>query len=89
MKILNRHDNNTSIFAFYIFGIKCCLHPYIYVLLKLPKKTTYPQKLFDYDCVTLYMASFRALSDSEEEISEGDDNLNVFRVFKMFKEFFL
>ena len=28
-KILNLHNKIQQIFAFYIFGIKCCLHPYM------------------------------------------------------------
>ena len=28
-RILHLHNRNTKIFAFDIFGIKCCLHPYM------------------------------------------------------------
>ena len=27
MKIKNHHNKNPDIFAFHIFGLKCCLHP--------------------------------------------------------------
>ena len=49
LRILNLHNRNPKIFASHIFGLKCCFHPY------MPKlsKTSSPQKLFDYDCITL------------------------------------
>ena len=27
LKILNRHNKSPNIFAFYLFGLKCYLHP--------------------------------------------------------------
>ena len=51
LKILNPHNKSPNIFTLHIFGLKCCLNPYD-ILLKV-LKTTSPQKLFDYDCVTL------------------------------------
>ena len=48
MKIKNHHKKNPDIFASYIFGPKCCLHV---------SKTTFPQKLFAYDCVTCRQTS--------------------------------
>ena len=56
MKIKNHHNKNPNILAFDVFGLKFCLALYtsaLYTMLKLPK-TTSPNKLFDYDCVTLY-----------------------------------
>ena len=52
MKTKNNHNKNLNIFAFDMFGLKRCFHPH-YTVLKL-SKTTSPDKLFDYDCVTLY-----------------------------------
>ena len=52
MKNKNHHDPN--IFAVDMFSLKCCFHPYMYTMLK-HSKTTSPNKLFDYDCVTLYL----------------------------------
>ena len=52
MKNKNHHKKNPDIFASYILGLKCCLH--LDTLLKV-SKTTSPQKLFAYDCVTLYI----------------------------------
>ena len=52
-KFSNPHNKSPNIFAWYIFGLKCCLHP-LDTLLKA-SNTTSPQKLFAYDCVMLYI----------------------------------
>ena len=30
LKTLNLHNKSPNTFALYIFGLKCCLHPYIH-----------------------------------------------------------
>ena len=50
LKILNLQNRRLKIFAFHISKM---LSSSLYTMLKL-SKTTYPIKLFDYDCVTLY-----------------------------------
>ena len=47
--LLNLLNKSPKIFA--LISLKCCFHTYIPWFLS---KTTSPQKLFDYDCVTLY-----------------------------------
>ena len=54
------HNRRPKIFAFHIFGLKCCLHPYVMIKLS---KTSSPKKLFDYDCVTLYMEEPACLAE--------------------------
>ena len=68
MEIKNHHNKNVNIFAFYIFGLKCCLHPS--ETLNLSKKTS-PQELFDYDCVTLYDITYftQILNSAMEKVS--------------------
>ena len=39
MKIKNHHNKNPDIFAFYIFGLKCCLDT-LDILLKVFKTTS-------------------------------------------------
>ena len=39
------HDKTSNILAFYILGLKGCLNP----------KTKSPPKLFQSDCITLYI----------------------------------
>ena len=51
MIIKNHHNKNPNIFASNMFGLKCCLQDVF--MLKL-SKTSSLQRLFDYDCVTLY-----------------------------------
>ena len=53
MKIKNPHDKKPDIFAFIYIWSKM-LSSSLDTLLKV-SKTTSPQKLFAYDCVTLYL----------------------------------
>ena len=55
MKIKNHHNKIMIFFLIYTSGLKSSS---LNVLLKL-SKTSFPQKLFDYDCVTLFLCLFR------------------------------
>ena len=52
LRILNLHNTSPGIFAVDIFW-STMLSSDLDALLNL-SKTTYPQKLYDYDCVTVY-----------------------------------
>ena len=51
IRILNLYIESPKIFAYYIWSKK--LSSSLYAMLK-PSKMKSPQKLFDYDCMTLY-----------------------------------
>ena len=53
MKIKNHHDKNPNIFAYICSKMSKMMSFSLYTMLKL-SKTTSPNKLFDYNCVTLY-----------------------------------
>ena len=54
MKIKDHHDTNLNIFTFKMFDKKMPSSS-LYTRLKLSKTTSH-NKLFGYDCVTLYMS---------------------------------
>ena len=53
MKKKNHHNNIPDIFALYTYILSKMLFSSLDTLLKV-SKTISPNKLFDYDCVTLY-----------------------------------
>ena len=54
LKILNLHHKRTKLFTFQIFGIKCCFYPYMPYAMLMLSKTTFPEKLPPFDCITLW-----------------------------------